>query len=192
MSEEILSAELRPNASVDWSQFRDLVKSLKGTELRAAIRRGLRESARIMQRGVAKEVKSLWPDSGNQRPDNSLIRKRKKRKGRKIRTRSGWFIARPIWKDVKMAVWYKELGASVSLYSTRNPASRAYVLRYLNDPTKPRYTKGKKRAYRGFTGGGKKPPKFGFFQRGIDATQEQALNSLSQNIQKAITEIAEK
>lgn len=159
---------------VDWSQFRDMVRGLTGQELRRAIDKAVRKSSKLIQKGVADEIKSQWPNSG----------------GRKKRTKAGWFTTRPIWRDVKIAVWRKSVGSTISLYSSRHPDSRAYVLRYLNSPTGERRTLSGK--YRGAVGSGPNPPNFGFFERGVAKSASAAVKSLEKNVHEAIDKIANK
>lgn len=167
-------------ASVDYSEFRALVKRLSGYDIRRAFNRGISHSVKIMQKQLQNDVRGYWPNSGG--------------KKRHSVSAMGWFISHALWKDAKLSVWkdkpknpkLSELGATLSLRSKKHYANRAHVLRWLNNGTKTRYTKrGKKRGRIG------NKPYTNFFERSINASRAQAFAKLQENIEAAMKYYAE-
>ena len=161
---------------IDASEFYKLADDLdvNGKEMSRAIKSGFRKSANIITRQAKQNLKSVYY-SGKKLNNIDLLN-----------------------KGVNIAIWKKGNGATVGLIDNlkstikykggeyRNPA---YLLRWINQGTRERYTK------QGIGGGNKfrgmmmpRP----FFDEAINQAKDRAEETLTENINNAIKRIAAK
>ena len=116
---------------VDWSAVARSIRNMTNNDARKAVKRIIRQSANKIKKPVQAEIKSRYP-GGKKYPKNP---------GRK----SGYLRGKhygPLYKDVKVSVYKNAQGASVSLFSPKNPAKNRWcVLIWQNDGTEERTAK---------------------------------------------------
>lgn len=96
------------------------------------------------------------------------------RKGVKRWTRKGYYYPPPLTRDVKVALYKKTPGGSVSLLNPRRTPNRAYILRILNTGS------GKRSTAKGMNRGLVSP--LGFFTEAVNARIEGAKDMLGKSI----------
>ena len=143
------------------------VKSMRKT-LKSSVRRG----ALTVRRSVQSEVKSRF---GTGR--TGFVRAKGKGRLKAVNVRGILRVARPLYKDVKMFVYKKALGANVSILNGRY-WNRAYILRFLNQGTDERKTD------KGYRRGRLKG--LHFFEPSAESGQKKADKELRADLDKAI------
>jgi hypothetical protein len=147
----------------DFSGVYKLLRELDGRELRRALRKGISDCLKLLKRPLVSEVKSWGHNSA-----------------RKFRGRYGWFYANPLSRDIKVSVYRKGDGGSVSLLDRKGGSnSRAYILRFLNSGTAERYQKGGRRT-------GAARSRVGFFQRVSSENLRKAEAELDKKVAEAV------
>lgn len=152
---------------VDAAEFIKLLKKLDGESVRKEWRRGAGKAMRIVTRGVAQEAKRAI----------NLSPKKKKGSWAKSRVTGMMTWRRPIYKDVYQFIWKKkrhDIGATGGMIAQKGRPSRVWILRILDQGVK------KNRVTRKGQNRGKVRRKSGegyhFFERGVNATYQKALD----------------
>lgn len=133
-----------------------MMEHLKLRYIESAVNKGIKSSLAIMRRGVGDKLEE---DLGG--------------KHGKGGDKRGFH---PLRRDIKLGIYKKLYGGNVSLLPMRGKGRRSHVLIFLNQGTKER-TKGHNRG---------RIKGLGFFERGVDATRDKAVQDLEQNIYKQI------
>lgn len=163
------------SVKVDISDANRMMEGMKLRHIEKAVRSGMRATAGIVRRGVARQlVVTLGGDRGASGKRNW--------KEREPGIGNNGTVYPPLKKDIKLAVYRRgAIGANVSLLPMKG-RHRSHVLLFLNQGTKLRTGK---------TGKGKPHSRgritaSGFFDRGVQATGAKAEKKMAENVNKAI------
>lgn len=151
---------------VNAAEFIKMLQKLDGDGVKKEWRRGAGKAMRIVTRGVSQEAKRSLD-----------LSPKKKGSWAKSRVTGMMTWRRPIYKDVYQFVWKKkrkDIGATGGMIAQKGKPSRVYILRILNSGvSEARVTrKGQNRGkVRRKSGEG-----YHFFERGVNATYQKALD----------------
>ena len=170
-------ARISGNGSYDTLEINDerlrkMLNDLSQKELEKVGKTGVRKILLFVRKGIQRSLRSKIKDE---------------RKSRLVKSKriSGVYIRYgPLYKDVKISVRKTSFGGSVSLLASRKKTNRSHVLRFLNQGTEDRKTKkGGKR--------GKIAP-MKFFQEGVNATKDEAINMARKVLNETVNKIYRK
>lgn len=148
-------------------RLRKMLNDLSQKELEKVGKTGVRKILLFVRKGVQRSLRSKIKDE------------RKSRLVKSKRINGVYIRYGPLYKDVKISVRKTSFGGSVSLLATRRKTNRSHVLRFLNQGTKERKKRGKITPMK-------------FFQEGVNATKDEAINMGRKVLDKAVNKIYRK
>ena len=156
------NAQMQANyrVSVDVEQVNRLLASLNDKEAKNSIKSALRKSASI----IRKEAQKNWVTSV---PNGAKMK-----------------------KDINIAVYRNASGARVDLLDKRKKGSKQFVIKFFNEGTDSRETKGRKTIKKGANMGAIRATNF--FANAVITQKGNAEKSLESNIINAITKVVTK